>query len=96
MKAKKIYEYGAMSSKYSLEAENKLTAYATMVLHFGRNAEMVAIYTPEEAKKDSWLFAYPLEKRLDEIFGGDGAFMKYLDEHDDEIKECYESVKKVI
>ena len=28
-----VYEYGAMSSKYKLEATNKLTAYATMILH---------------------------------------------------------------
>lgn len=32
------YEYGAMSSKYSLEADNKLTAYAAMIAHYGRHA----------------------------------------------------------
>ena len=32
------YEYGAMSSKFPLVAENKLTAYATMCLHYQENA----------------------------------------------------------
>ena len=92
------YEYGAMSSKYSIEAEDKLTAYAGMIIHFGGNAAMIAIYSPEESNKnDSWLFASPLEDRLDEIFGGEkGCFFKYLDEHQDEIRTAVDPSKKLI
>lgn len=90
------FEYGAMSSKYSIEADDKLTAYAGMIIHFGGNAAMIAIYSPEESKEDSWLFASPLEKRLDEIFGGEGAFFKYLDEHQDAIKATCNTIKKLM
>jgi len=92
------FEYGAMSSKFSIEADNKLTAYAGMILHFGGNAAMIAIYEPEESRKeDSWLFASPLEDRLDEIFGGEkGCFFKYLDEHLEEIKAAVDTIEKLI
>ena len=91
-----IFEYGAMSSKYSIEADEKLTAYAAMVIHFGGNAQLVAIYSPEECKKDSWLMSIPLEPRLDEVFGGEGEFFKYLEEHKDEIKAACDTIKRLI
>ena len=92
-----IYEYGAMSSKYSIEADNKLTAYAGMIVHFGGNAAMIAIYGPEESKKDSWLFASPLENRLNEVFGGgEHAFFDYMDNHTDEIREAVGTIKQLI
>lgn len=92
-----VYEYGAMSSKYSIEADNKLTAYAGMIIHFGPQSTMlIALYSPEECKEDSWLFASPIDKRLDEVFGGDGSFFKYLDEHMDEIKTAIQSIKQLI
>ena len=93
-----IFEYGGMSSKYSIEAENKLTAYAAMSIHFGPAAAgFIAIYSPDESRKnDSWLLAYPLNKRLDEIFGGDGSFFKYLDEHQDEIKNTLDTIKQLV
>lgn len=90
-------EYGAMSSKYSIEADNKLTCYAGMICHFGGNAAMIAIYSPEECKKDSWLFARPLEERLNEVFGGgERAFFDYMDSHQEEIKKAYDSIEQLI
>lgn len=90
------YEYGAMSSKFQLEADNKLTAYAAMVIHFSNTPQLVAIYSPEEAKKDSWLMATPVEPRLDEIFGGNGEFMKYTESHQEEIKSAFDSIKRLV
>ena len=37
-----------------------------------------------------------LQQRLDEIFGGDGEFEKYLDEHPDEIKKACKTIKQLI
>jgi len=93
-----IYEYGAMSSKYSIEADNKLTAYAAMVIHFSSNPQLVAIYSPEECKNDSWLMRTDdLENRLNEIFGGEkGAFQKYLAEHKEEIVKVCKTIKQLI
>ena len=89
------FKYGAMSSVYSLEAENKLTAYAAMVLQYNRIAFAIALYEPEEiVKNDSWLFVESLSKRLDEIFGGEGSFDKYLKEHVEEIRNAYKSIKQ--
>jgi len=92
------FEYGAMSSRYSIEADNKLTAYAGMIIHFGpQSASLIAIYEPEELMKtDSWLFASPIDKRLDEIYGGEGTFYKYLDEHMDEIKAALDTIEQLV
>lgn len=92
-----IFEFGAMSSRFRLQAENKFTAYAAMVLHFYSDPHLVALYEPEDlAKQDSWLMHTPVEPRLDEIFGGKGSFMKYLREHEEEIKEAFQNVEKII
>jgi hypothetical protein len=91
------YEYGSMSSKYSCEADNKLTAYATMVLHYDRCNHMIALYSPESCKEDSWMnVTGQISERLDEIFGGTGSFEKYLKENIEDIKACYKTIKKII
>lgn len=92
-----IYEYGAMSTKYSIVAKNKLTAYATMVIHYDRNAHMMVIYAPKQCKQDSWInITGQISKRLDEIFGGKDSFDKYLEENATEITECYSTIKKIV
>ena len=93
-----IYEYGVMSSKYSIEADNKLTAYAAMIIQFNSVPQLIAIYSPKEsAENDSWLMRInDLQQRLDEIFGGDGEFEKYLYEHPDEIKKACKTIKQII
>jgi hypothetical protein len=35
-------------------------------------------------------------ERLDEVFGGDGSFDKYLENNIEEIKECYKTVEKIV
>lgn len=92
------FEYGAMSSRYSLEAEDKKTAYAAMVYHFGRNNHLIALYEPEEiVKNDSWLNPFgQVAERLDEIFGGEGSFDKYVKEHIEEIRTAYHTIKQIV
>ena len=93
-----IFEYGIMSSKYSIEAENKLTAYAAMIMHLGpASTAFIAIYSPEESRKtDSWMLAYPIVKRLDEVFGGEGSFFKYLGKHQDEINKTLDTIEQLV
>jgi len=92
-----VYEYGAMSTKFKLVAKNKLTAYAAMVLHYQSNAHMVVIYTPEESKQDSWTnITGQISERLDEVFGGDDSFDKYLEKNIEEVEECYKTIEKVV
>ena len=91
-----IFEYGAVSSKFSCEATNKLTAYCTMVSHYDSQAHLLAIYSPEECKKDSWLcITGQISDRLDEIFKEEGGFDKYFESHIEEIKACYKSIKRI-
>lgn len=91
------YEYGAMSSKFSLQAENKLTAYATMVMHYNQSAHLMVIYSPKECKEDQWTtLDGKISARLHEIFGGVGeyrpeendAFDQYVESHIDDIKRA--------
>lgn len=91
------FEYGAMSSKYSLEAEDKRTAYATMIYHFNRSAHLIALYEPKDiVEKDQWINPFgQISARIDEIFGGEGEFDKYVGEHIEEIKACYETIKQI-
>ena len=92
-----VYEYGAMSTKYRLVANDKLTAYATMVMHYNRSNHLVAIYVPESSKQDQWTsFTGQVSDRLDEIFGGDGSFDKYFDDNSSEIQNCYDSIEKIV
>ena len=92
----KNYEFGAMSTKYSLSAKNKLTAYAAMCLKYNSNAHMMVIYSPEECKEDSWVnITGQISERLDEVFGGENAFEKYLKNNTEEIKKCYQSIKEI-
>ena len=90
-------EYGAMSSKYSIEADNKLTAYCAMVAHFNHSAHLIAIYEPEECKEDSWLNPLgQISARLDEIFGGESEFDKYFVSHIEEIRRAYNSIEQLV
>jgi hypothetical protein len=92
----KTFEYGAVSSKFSCQAENKLTAYCAMCLHFNYSAHMIALYT-EECKPDSWLnLTGAISERLDEIFGGPGAFDKYIEENKDLVAACYKTIKRLV
>ena len=93
----KVYEYGAMSSKYKLEAKNKFTAYATVILHYRNSPHLVVIYEPEACKEDSWFNPTgQISERLDEIFGGKDSFDKYLSENIEEIRACYKTIKQVV
>nr|AKH46047.1 hypothetical protein [uncultured marine virus] len=88
------YEYGAVSSRYILEAENKLTAYATIVLHYRNSPHLVVIYEPEDA--DTWFSVDgEVSDKLDNIFGGEGSFDDYLEKNMEEIKKCYASIKQI-
>ena len=92
-----FYEYGSMSSKYKLEANNKLTAYATMVLHYKSSAHLIAIYEPIECKDDSWLNPMgQISDRLDEIFGGKDSFDKYIHDNIEEVKKSYKSIERIV
>lgn len=91
------FEYGAMSSKFSCQAENKLTAYATMVCQFSNSAPLIVIYSPAESKEDQWTsFDGKISDRLDEIFGGPDSFDKYVEDHMEEIRACYKSIKRLV
>lgn len=92
------FRYGAVSSVYELEANNKLTAYAAMCAHFNRSAHLIALYEPKEiVKNDSWLNPMgAIAKRLDEIFGGDGSFDRYMEEHREEIIKAYNTINQVL
>lgn len=91
------FEYGAVSSKFQCEAENKLTAYATMCMHYHSQPNLVAIYSPEEYKKDSWMsFDGKCADRLDEVFGGENGFDKYVEANADVIRACYKTIKRLV
>jgi hypothetical protein len=96
----KTFEYGVMSSKYSCEAEDKLTAYVTMCLHYGSNNHMIALYGPKEiVENDSWMdITGKVSARLDEIFTKSSGmnFDQYVDSHIEEIRACYKSIKQLV
>ena len=92
-----VYEYGVMSSKYKLEAKNKFTAYATMILHYRNSPHLMVVYEPETCKEDCWFNPTgQISERLDEIFGGKDSFEKYLSENIEEVRACYKTIKQVV
>ena len=77
------------------EADDKLICYATIILHLNNSVPMIALFEPREVvKNDSWLFAQPVEKRLTEVFGKNP--IEFINEHTDEIKKAYETIKKLV
>lgn len=46
------FEFGVMSSKYSVEAEDKLTAYSVMVIYYMANPQLVAEYDTRRVCKE--------------------------------------------
>ena len=83
-----------MSNKWSVEAEDKLVCYATILIHLGSNGyNMVMLYT-EECKNDQWAFSDNTEKRLKEIFGED--VFAFMDKHENEIKKAVKTIKKLV
>lgn len=91
------YEYGIMSTKYSCQATNKLTAYVAMCVQYDQNAHIIAIYSPESSKNDSWINPMgQISDRLDEIFGGSDSFEKYCDDNYDEINACSKTIKQIV
>jgi len=92
-----VYEYGAMSSKFSCKAAHKLTAYATMIAHYNDQAHLLVIYNPKECKADGWFnFTGKISKRLDEIFSEYGGFDEYVEDHIDDIKKCFKTIKRLV
>ncbi|MBC7749565.1 MAG: hypothetical protein H7Z76_13495 [Methylotenera sp.] len=90
------YEYGAMSSLFSIQAKNKLTAYAVMCAHYGSNSHMVMIYEPQSSKEDVWnSIDGKISERLDKIFGGENSFDEYFEDNIEEIKICYNTIKRL-
>lgn len=91
------FEYGAMSSKYSIQASNKLTAYCAIIAHYDKSNHLVLIYSPEEYKVDNWAsFDGKIAERLDEVFGGEGNFDKYFEENIEDIKTAYSTIKQLV
>lgn len=87
-------EYGIMSNKWSVEADDKLVCYATILIHIGSNGYNMVVLYNEECKQDQWAFSDDMENRLKEIFGGD--VFKFMDAHENEIHSAIKTIKKVV
>lgn len=91
------YRYGAMKTQYELKSTSKLVAYCSMTVHFAKKAHLMALFSPEEIRKDNWAnVTGDILPKLDEIFGGPGKFYEFRDSHKKEIKECMETIVQVM
>lgn len=91
------FEYGAMSLIFSLEADNKLTAYSAMVLQFKNNPNMINLYEPEDVVKfDSWFD--PTSKNMERffnLFGGKDRFVEYTKLNKSDIIAAYKTITRI-
>lgn len=92
------YEYGAVSSRFRLLADNKLTAYAAMIIHFGDSAGMLVLYAPETKVPEWSIFinGSDVAERVDKVFGGPGEFLNYIKMNKPEIEKCYNTIKRLV
>lgn len=91
------YEYGAGSSKFRLFADNKLTAYAAMILHYGDNAGVLVLYAPESKVPEWSIFnGSDVAERVDKVFGGPGEFLNYIEMNKPEIEKCYNTIERLV
>ena len=89
-----VVEYGIMSNKWSVEADDKLVCYATILIHVGTNGYNMVMLFNEECKNDQWAFSDNTSERLKEIFGED--VFAFIDRHTDEIREACKTIKKLV
>ncbi len=90
-------EFGAMSSKYSIECSDKLVGYAVILMQFANSPGMVAIYSPEECKNDSWMnFEGKTEELIQPLYSEHGGFESFLKAHIEQIKECRKTIKQIV
>lgn len=89
-------EYGIMSCKWSIEAEEKLTAYAAILISQPKDAGMIVLYS-EGCENDQWAFSDNMSERIGEIFGGKFSdFDLYVKNHVEEIRKAIHSIKTVL
>lgn len=81
-----------LSSKYQIEAYNKLDAYAAMAIFFKRHLPYVLLFEPYEIIKDNW---FRDEKKFLELFGEKVSLNEYLNAHHDKVKEAYLTIKEI-
>lgn len=84
--------FGIMSSKYQIEAYNKLDAYAAMSIFFERNLPYVLLFEPSDILEDNWVG--DIEKFLS-LFERECKYSVYIYKYQDEIKEAYSTIKKI-
>lgn len=91
-----IVEYGIMSCKWQIKAEDKLTAYAAIIMSQRKNVNLIVIFN-KELKEDNWAFSEDLENRLGEIYGGSFSnFTNYIEAHTEDIRKALLTIKKLI
>jgi len=76
------YEFGVMSSKWTLESNNDDIAFLTMVMHIGNPNIAIAIYNMNKTIKPMDI----LDMDNLEIF---------IEKNKDSLKKCRDSIKQV-
>ena len=81
-----------MSSKYQIEAYNKLDAYAAISLYLGVSLPFAVLYEPSDILEDKWVG--DIDKFLS-LFERECEYSVYIYKYQDEIKEAYSTIKKI-
>ena len=89
-----LVEFGIMSNKWSVEADDKLVCYAAILIYLGTNGYNMVVLINEELKDYQWTFSRNPEARFKEIFGQD--VFEYMDGHESEIKAALKTIKKLV
>lgn len=88
------YKYGVMSSVFTLEAPDNLTAIAAMIFHYSRQPHMVVVYEPKDVPV--WCnFTGKTSARLDEIFQERGGFDKFVTDNIGPIKSAMNTIVRI-
>ena len=80
------------SSKYLIEAYNKLDAYAAISLYLGAYVPFTVLYEPYDILGDNWVD--DIEKFLS-LFERECKYSVYIYKYQDEIKEAYSTIKEI-
>lgn len=91
------YGIGTTDNNFTCQAEDKLTAYAAIILQFERLAHLVILYSPDEiVDNDQWFSPDGMiEEKIDALFGGDGAFELYFKDNKEKIQQCFDTITRI-
>lgn len=89
------YKYSIGETVSTLEADDKMIAYAAMLAHADTDLHKMKIISPESSQADNWTAEDPAtaEQKALALFGGPEGFPKFLQDNHEAVIKSLKTIK---